>query len=99
MSPEPRVIPMPPSGRQIELSFGDQHATLVEVGGGLRTYRVGDWEILDGYSLDERCTAARGQPLIPWPNRLQDGCYVWDGEEHQLPLSEPAKHSAIHGLV
>jgi aldose 1-epimerase len=35
--------------------------------------------------------------LIPWPNRLQDGAYEWDGEEYQLPLDEPP--FAIHGLV
>jgi aldose 1-epimerase len=89
----------PPSGGQIELSFGDQHATVVEVGGGLRTYRAGDWDVLDGYAVDERCREARGQPLIPWPIRLQDGRYAWQGDEHQLPLTEPARQNAIHGLV
>jgi aldose 1-epimerase len=44
------------------------------------------------------CSAARGQVLIPWPNRLRDGRYDFRGE-HQLPLSEPEKHNAIHGLV
>ena len=52
-----------------------------------------------GYGVQERCTAARGQSLIPWPNRLRDGRYSFEGEEHQLPLTEPAKHNAIHGLV
>jgi aldose 1-epimerase len=45
------------------------------------------------------CSAARGQVLIPWPNRLRDGRYGFEGEEHQLALSEPDKHNAIHGLV
>lgn len=90
---------MIPSGRQIVLEHGTQRVVVVEVGGGLRRYAVGDWEVLDGYAEDERCTSARGQPLIPWPNRLRDGTYRFDGTEHQLPLSEPAKHNAIHGLV
>ena len=72
---------------------------MVEVGGGLRSYAVGERELLDGYAEHEQATAARGQPLIPWPNRLRDGRYVWDGEEHQVPLSEPAQSNAIHGLL
>jgi aldose 1-epimerase len=42
---------------------------------------------------------ARGQSLIPWPNRLRDGAYSFGGQSHQLPLSEPEKGNAIHGLV
>jgi aldose 1-epimerase len=41
------------------------------------------------------CTSGRGQLLVPWPNRLRDGRY--DG--NQLPLNEPDKQNAIHGLV
>ncbi|KAA0108359.1 aldose 1-epimerase family protein [Mycolicibacterium sp. P1-5] len=87
------------SGAQFEISHGDQHATVVEVGGGLRQYRSGDREILDGYGPDERCTGARGLPLVPWPNRIADGKYRFDGSDYQLPLTEPDKHNAIHGLV
>ncbi len=88
-----------PSGSQFMLRFGDQRAVVVEVGGALRSYVAAGHELLDGYSAQERCTSARGQPLIPWPNRLRDGRYDFGGEQHQLPLSEPAKHNAIHGLV
>ena len=37
--------------------------------------------------------------LIPWPNRLEDGTYEFDGQRHQLPLTEPERGNAIHGLV
>lgn len=94
-----RSQPEPPSGAQVELHHGEQSAAIVEVGGALRSYSVGSLELLDGYGPDEACTGARGQTLLPWPNRLRDGCYSFEGEEHQLPLTEPAKHNAIHGLV
>jgi aldose 1-epimerase len=45
------------------------------------------------------CRSGRGQVLAPWPNRLSEGAYDWDGERHQLALSEPGSGSAIHGLV
>lgn len=91
--------PFAPSGQQIPIARGDQRATVVAVGGGLRSYIAGGLELLDGYAEGEPSTAARGQLLIPWPNRLRDGVYTFDTETYQLPLSEPEKHNAIHGLV
>ena len=88
-----------PSGEQITTVAGDQQAVVVEVGGGLRSYSVGGRNLVDGYSADEMSSSGRGQVLIPWPNRLQDGTYEFDGRHHQLPLNEPERHNAIHGLV
>ena len=68
-----------PSGKQITIAVGDQRAVVVEVGGGLRSYSAGGWEFVDGYRADEMCSSGRGQVLIPWPNRLQDGRYEFDG--------------------
>lgn len=88
-----------PSGQQFRISHGEQQATVVEVGGGLRRYRVTGREVLDGYRRDQRCTGARGLPLIPWPNRIEDGAYTFDGVDYQVPLTEPLRHNAIHGFL
>ena len=88
-----------PSGRQVEIVQGEQRAVVVEVGGGLRSYVVSGRELLDGYAEDERCTGARGLPLVPWPNRVGDGAYRWAGQDLQLALTEPELHNAIHGLL
>ena len=88
-----------PSGEQITIAAGDQQAVVVEVGGGLRSYSAGGRELVDGYRADEMSSSGRGQVLIPWPNRLQDGSYEFDGQRHQLPLNEPEHRNAIHGLV
>jgi aldose 1-epimerase len=90
---------IPPSGEQHELAHGDQRAVVVEVGGGLRSYEVAGRELLDGYRADEMCTSGRGQVLLPWPNRLEDGSYEFGGRHHQLALSEAGARNAIHGLV
>lgn len=68
MSPVP-----PPSGRQYTISCGTQQATIVEVGGGIRTYSVEDRDVLDPYPTDRVVDGAHGTPLVPWPNRLGDG--------------------------
>lgn len=88
-----------PSGEQIEIWAEDQQATVVAVGAGLRAYSVGGRALLDGYGADAMSTSGRGQVLIPWPNRLQDGSYEFDGRRHQLPLNESERRNAIHGLV
>jgi aldose 1-epimerase len=88
-----------PSGEQFTLAYDDQRAVVVEIGGGLRCYASGGRDLLDGYRSDEQCASGRGQVLAPWPNRLQDGRYDFDGRSHQLPLTEPEHGNAIHGLV
>jgi aldose 1-epimerase len=88
-----------PSGEQVELALGEQRAVVVGVGAGLRTYTVGERPILDGYAADDVCPSGRGQLLAPWPNRIEDGGYDFDGRSHQLPLNEPERRNAIHGLV
>jgi aldose 1-epimerase len=88
-----------PSGAQIEITHGHQRAVVVEVGGGLRCYSVGGRQLLDGYDADGRIRSGRGQVLIPWPNRIEDGVYEFDGRTHQLPLDELPARNAIHGLV
>ncbi len=87
-----------PSGRQVEIVSGDQRARIVEVGGGLRTYSGRGCEVLDGYAAEAMCSSARGQCLVPWPNRIRDGSYEFAGLRQQLPLTEPEQHNAIHGL-
>jgi len=91
--------PIAPTGEQIELASGDQRAVVVEVGGGLRTYFTDRRAVLDGYEPTEIAPSGRGQLLIPWPNRIEDGSYEFDDRRHQLALDEPERRNAIHGLV
>lgn len=90
---------MPPSGQQFEISSGAHRATIVEVGGGIRSYTVDGQHVLNPYRLEDMCDGAHGAPLIPWPNRLADGRYTFDGIEYQVALTEPKKNNAIHGFL
>jgi aldose 1-epimerase len=91
--------PRAPTGEQVELASGDQRVVVVEVGGGIRSYAIGGEELLDAYGPDEMAASGRGQVLIPWPNRIRDGTYEFDGRRHQLPLDDVPERDAIHGLV
>jgi aldose 1-epimerase len=88
-----------PSGAQHEIVLGEQRATIVEVGGGIRAYALADRDVLDPYPIEAICDGAHGAPLIPWPNRLQDGVYEFEGQRRQVDLTEPEKHNAIHGFL
>jgi aldose 1-epimerase len=91
--------PFVSSGEQVELVYGDQAAVVVGVGGGLRRYSVDGRDVLDAYGADEVCPSGRGQLLVPWPNRIEDGSYELGGSRYQLALDEPERRNAIHGLV
>jgi aldose 1-epimerase len=87
------------SGTQWAIEAGGHRAVVVEVGGVLREYAANGQELLDGFGADELSPASAGQILAPWPNRIRDGRYTFEGTTYQLPLSEAARHNAIHGLV
>lgn len=88
-----------PTGEQFELQFGAQRAVVTEVGATLRSYHVGGREFLDTFAANEMSHGARGQVLMPWPNRIDGGAYEFEGQRCQLPLSEPRMNNASHGLV
>src|SRR3712207_6144577 len=90
---------MSPSGEQVELRHGGWRATVVEVGGGLRTLDHAGQAVLDGYPEDQMASAGRGALLVPWPNRLHGGRYTWDGVTGKVPIDEPDQQNANHGLA
>ena len=93
------LAPSPPSGEQFEIGSGNQRVVVAEVGATLRSYRVDGHDVIDGFSIDETSSAGRGQVLAPWPNRLEDGTYEFDGHRGVAALDEPEHANAIHGLV
>lgn len=84
---------------EVVLRHGGQEARVDVRGGGLRDYRIGGRRVLDGCPQGGPCTAARGDLLLPWPNRIACARYRFDGVEHRLPVTEPATGAAIHGLT
>lgn len=88
-----------PSGEQWTIRAGGYEATVVSVGGGLRGLTYDGRPVLLGYGEDEAAHAGIGQHMFPWPNRITDGQYTFNGVDQQLYLTEPARQNAIHGLT
>ena len=93
------VLSEPPTGAQFELSRGRQRLVVTEIGAGMRSWTVGEHELLASFSPGEYDEAFCGRVLVPWPNRVRDARYAFDGAEHRLELTEPERASALHGLV
>jgi aldose 1-epimerase len=69
------------------------------------------WEALcDGRTLDllyaDPALFTDGRPtrsgipiLFPFPNRIRDGRFRWEGKDYQLPLNDGTLKNAIHGFA
>jgi galactose mutarotase-like enzyme len=91
--------PAIPSGDQWSIGHGRDLAVISQVGATLRSYIHAGRPVVDGFGVDEWSHGGRGQVLAPWPNRLGDGRYVFQDLPIQVPLNEPERGNAIHGLV
>lgn len=87
------------SGQQFVICAGDFEATVVEVGAVLRRFRRGSVDLTVPFGEDVLPPKCSGGVLVPWPNRIRDGKYAFEGRAMQLPLTEPETHTAIHGLT
>ncbi|WP_394939231.1 aldose 1-epimerase family protein [Psychromicrobium sp. YIM B11713] len=90
---------LPVSGIDIELRSGQYHAVVASVGASLRSLSFADRPLIVSYRAEELRPVYRGAILAPWPNRVIDGRYSFQGNQYQLPLSEPGRGHALHGLV
>ena len=88
-----------PSGDQFEISGGGYRAVVTESGATLRVLEHEGRPLVDGFGEDEMSRVGRGQLLMPWPNRIRDGRYSFDGHSLQLGLSEAGRGNASHGLA
>ncbi|MDO5676635.1 MAG: aldose 1-epimerase family protein [Propionibacteriaceae bacterium] len=87
-----------PTGQQYRIHSGPYAAVVTEVGAILRSLTHDGVELLWSFGEEEAPSVAMGRHLVPWPNRIRDGRYTFDGVAYQLPISEPARNTALHGL-
>src|SRR5438105_6790040 len=71
---------------------------------GFNAYRwtVAGEDILyrDPAFFDEAKPTRSGIPILfPFPNRIRDGRFTWEGKTYQLPLNDATGKMAIHGFV
>ena len=77
-----------------------------EFGGNVNEIVLGKeaklYSILDGYQTPLEMFEQKyfkSAKLIPFPNRIEDGKYSFNGKEYQLPINKPDENHAIHGFI
>jgi len=88
----------------ITIEAQSERAIIVpEAGCQCFAYRVASLDVVAGPPDLETWRAhpfRSGIPLLfPWPGRVADGRFVFGGREVVLPINEPARGHAIHGLT
>lgn len=84
---------------EVELRSGDYHAFVTLRGAALRILRMGGRDLVVPFEPDGGIPDYRGVICAPWPNRLADGRYRWEGRDMQVPINEAGRNTALHGLV
>ncbi len=92
------------SDTELMLSFGSRRAVVSPWGASLRRYFLvgsgGDEvDLVWGYSGGNQKKGGQGDVLIPFPGRIAEGRYSFDGERFQLERNDKEGPNAIHGFV
>jgi len=95
----PTAHQTPLSGRQYTLLADAYTATIASVGASLRVLQHRDRDLVVPFEADQLRPLYRGAILAPWPNRVVEGRYAYDGVTQQLALTEPDRGHALHGLA
>lgn len=87
-------------GKQSALSFlPDFGATPTELHLALNGQQ---YQIFDGFKTEQQILSnekSRCIFLIPFPNRVRNGKFSFEGRGYQLPLNKPLENNAIHGFI
>jgi len=89
----------PLTGDEVRLRHGPYSASVVTLGASLRSLEHDGRPLVVPFAADRMRPVFRGSLLAPWPNRVVDGRYAFEGEQQQLALSEPDRGHALHGLL
>jgi aldose 1-epimerase len=86
------------AGELFEISSGSRRAVVTEQGATLARVEWEGRQVLDAPNVDGFASpGCHGQHLMPWPGRVPQGRYEYEGERYQLPITDHVTTAAIHG--
>lgn len=83
----------------VDISAGEYEASISVFGGGPRACTYQGEPLLTDYPEGFNPPLSAGTLLAPWPNRVADGVFIFDGDVCRLDITEPSRANAIHGFV
>ncbi len=81
------------------LSAGGYTAVVTAHAAALRVLQFDGRDLVVPFTAGGPIPDYRGIIAAPWPNRIADGKYSFDGAAHELPINEPERATALHGLA
>ena len=84
---------------EFKIRAGEYTAAVTAHAGALRELRHRKRNLIVPFPGGGPIPDYRGIIAAPWPNRIADGRYTFDGAEYEVPVNEPERGCALHGLV
>lgn len=92
----------PRTGNQYSIHYGDYSAVICELGAKIRRFDYQGKEIFCPFGVNDLTPTCNGYVLAPWPNRIENGEYDFNGKQYCAPVNEyhPApRNNANHGYA
>lgn len=94
--PDPQAeTPIP----EVAIEYGDYQAIISGSGAAVSQFTYSGRPLLRGFAAGTHPPESCNVILAPWPNRVADGAFTFDGQHHQLEITEPERDNAIHGFT
>jgi aldose 1-epimerase len=83
---------------EVDIAWGDYRAVVASRGAALRTFTFQGRDLVVPSGAGTVALGYSGMTMAPWPNRIVDGRYVFEGVTRQVEITEPERHHALHGF-
>lgn len=87
------------NGQLATLQVNGFTAQLATIGATLVSLEYNGRPLVRAFDPQQERPVFSGAILAPWPNRVIDAAYAWEGRQLQLAATEPERGHALHGLV
>ncbi len=87
------------TGAEYGLAAGDYTASITARGAAVREFQHRGRNLIVPFPAGGPGPDFRGVIVAPWPNRISDGRYTFDGVDYQVPVNEPGRQCALHGFT
>lgn len=84
---------------EFEIQAAAYTAVITARGAAIRQLRHGGRDLIVPFPQGGPIPDYRGVIAAPWPNRIPDGNYTFDGTYYHVPVNEISRGCALHGLV
>ncbi|MDI3195538.1 aldose 1-epimerase family protein [Pseudarthrobacter sp. AL07] len=87
------------NGAEYGLRHGPYTALITARGAAVRVLQHRGRDLVVPFPAGGPNPHFRGVVVAPWPNRIPDGKYTFNGVDYRVPVNEPDRESALHGFT